>query len=179
MVLYCIFVAVELVLHFVRGRTSPQKNQKLILLMDILQIPLSLIFTRFLNLFGAFLPDFSSGTDNWDQNFPLRLLVLILAIICTGVGTAMSLSMRIVPNPGDGIVQAIADCIHKNVGFTKNCFDLLNITITITLGLLLAGRLVGVGIGTVLAVIGVGRVIALFQHLARKKMSTLSGVAIS
>ena len=59
MVLYCIFVAVELVLHFVRGRTSPQKNQKLILLMDILQIPLSLIFTRFLNLFGAFLPDFS------------------------------------------------------------------------------------------------------------------------
>lgn len=179
MVLYCIFVAVELVLHFVRGRTSPQKNQKLILLMDILQIPLSLIFTRFLNLFGAFLPDFSSGTDSWDQNFPLRLLVLILAIVCTGVGAAMSLSMRIVPNPGDGIVQAIADCIHKNVGFTKNCFDLLNITIAITLGLLLADRLVGVGIGTVLAVIGVGRVIALFQHLAGKKMSTLSGVAIS
>lgn len=147
--------------------------------MDILQIPLSLIFTRFLNLFGSFLPDFSSGADNWNDHFPLRLLVLILAIVCTGVGAAMSLSMRIVPNPGDGIVQTIADCIHKNVGFTKNCFDLLNITITITLGLLLADHLVGVGIGTVLAVIGVGRVIALFQHFAGKKMAALSGIAIS
>lgn len=177
--LYCVFVVIELVLHSVRGWKNPQTHQKRILLMDILQIPLSLVFTRFLNLFGSYLPDFSSGADSWDQNLPLRLLVLILAIVCTGVGAAMSLSMRIVPNPGDGIVQAIADCIHKNVGFTKNCFDLLNITITITLGLLLADRLVGVGIGTVLAVIGVGRVIALFQHFAGKKMSTLSGIAIS
>lgn len=174
--LYCVFVVIELILHSVRGWKNPQKHLKRILLMDILQIPLSLVFTRFLNLFGAYLPDFSSGTDSWDQNFPLRLLVLILAIICTGVGAAMSLSMRIVPNPGDGIVQAIADCIHKNVGFTKNCFDLLNITITITLGLLLADRLVGVGIGTVLAVIGVGRVIALFQHFVGQKLTTLSGV---
>lgn len=176
--LYCVFVVIELILHGVRGWKNPQKHQKRILLMDILQIPLSLVFTRFLNLFGSFLPDFSSGADSWNQNFPLRLLVLILAIVCTGVGAAMSLSMRIVPNPGDGIVQAIADCIHKNVGFTKNCFDLLNITITITLGLLLADHLVGVGIGTVLAVIGVGRVIALFQHLVGQKLTALSGVAV-
>lgn len=176
LILYCIFVVVELILHSVQKNTDPQQNRKLILLMDILQIPLSLIFTRFLNLFGSFLPDFSSGADSWDQHFPLRLLVLILAIICTGIGAAMSLSMRIVPNPGDGIVQAIADGIHKDVGFTKNCFDLLNITITITLGLLLAGHLVGVGIGTVLAVIGVGRVIALFQHFAGKKLTALAGV---
>lgn len=176
LILYCIFVVLELIIHSVRGRKNPQKNQKLILLMDILQIPLSLIFTRFLNLFASFFPDFSSGADNWEAHFPLRLLVLILAIVCTGIGAAMSLSMRIVPNPGDGIVQAIADGIHKNVGFTKNCFDLLNITITITLGLLLADHLVGVGIGTVLAVIGVGRVIALFQHLAGEKMTGLSGI---
>ena len=29
------------------------------------------------------------------------------SIILTGVGAAMSLNMRIIPNPGDGIVQAI------------------------------------------------------------------------
>ena len=177
LVLYCVFVVVELILHSLRGSRSPQKDRKFILLMDILQIPLSLIFTRFLNLFGRFLPDFSADTNSWQDNFPVRLLVLILAIICTGVGAAMSLSMRIVPNPGDGIVQTIADCVHRSVGFTKNCFDLLNITITIALGLVLAGRLVGVGIGTVLAVIGVGRVVALFQHLAGKKIAILSGVA--
>ena len=49
-----------------------------------------------------------------------RFLFLLLAIVLTGVGAAMSLNMRLIPNPGDGIVQAIADTIHKSVGFTKN-----------------------------------------------------------
>lgn len=175
--LYCIFVVVELILHSTRGRDHLQGERRLILLMDVLQIPLSLVFTRFLNLFGSLLPSFSSGTGGWTEHFPLRLLVLLAAILCTGVGASMSLSMRLVPNPGDGIVQTIADCIHRKVGVTKNGFDLLNITVTITLGLLLAHHLVGVGVGTVLAVIGVGRVIALFQHLAGGKMAALSGVA--
>lgn len=188
LVLYSIFVVAELFLHSIRERRrrikgaealaqARKKDLKLILLMDVLQIPLSLIFTRFLNVFGSLLPDFSSDTEGL-QELPLRLLVLILAIILTGVGASMSLSMRIVPNPGDGIVQAIADCIHKNVGFTKNCFDLFNITVTIILGLTLAGHLVGVGIGTVVAVIGVGRIIALFQHLAGEKIVELSGVEV-
>ena len=188
LVLYSIFVVAELLLHSIRERRrrlkgeealvqARKKDMKLILLMDVLQIPLSLIFTRFLNVFGSLLPDFSPDTEVF-QKLPLRLLVLILAIIFTGVGASMSLSMRIVPNPGDGIVQAIADCVHKNVGFTKNCFDLFNITVTIILGLSFAGHLVGIGIGTVVAVIGVGRIIALFQFLAGEKMVELSGVEI-
>lgn len=144
--------------------------------MDVLQIPLSLVFTRFLNLFGAFFPDLAAGAAGWTDRLPLRLVVLLLAILCTGVGAAMSLSMRIVPNPGDGIVQALSDCTHRSVGFTKNCFDLCNITLTILLGLLLSGHLVGIGLGTVLAVVGVGRVIALFQHLAGRKIARLSGM---
>ena len=88
----------------------------------------------------------------------------------------MSLNMRIVPNPGDGIVQAIADTIHKSVGFTKNCFDLTNITITIVLSFVFAGHLVGVGVGTILAMIGVGRTIAVFNHFTYAKMKELAGV---
>ena len=88
----------------------------------------------------------------------------------------MSLNMRIIPNPGDGIVQAIADFIHKRVGFTKNCFDLFNICITISVGMIFAHKLVGVGIGTVVAVLGVGRVIVLFNHLFMKKMTEAAGV---
>lgn len=37
-----------------------------------------------------------------------RLGVLMLALIFTGIGAAMSLSMRLVPNPGDGLVQVLA-----------------------------------------------------------------------
>lgn len=177
MFLYCVFVLVQLILHAIQWKQHPETDQRLVLLMDVLQIPLSLVFTRFLNLFGAFSPDLSAGAAGWSDRFPLRLVVLLLAILFTGVGAAMSLSIRIVHNPGDGIVQTLSDCVHRSVGFTKNCFDLCNITLTILLGLLLTGHLAGVGLGTVLAVIGVGRVIALFQHLAGRKIALLSGMA--
>lgn len=173
---YSLFVVVELVLHSLRKGDRDRQGTRMVLVMDLLQIPLSLVFTRFLNLFGALVPDVAAGAASWRENLPVRLAVLVLAILCTGVGASMSLSMRIVPNPGDGIVQAIADWLRKPIGLTKNGFDLANITLTILLGLALAGRVVGVGIGTVVAVVGVGRVMALFQHLAGRKMAALSEV---
>ena len=151
-------------------------DQKLIFLMDILQIPLSLVFTRFLNVFSAVIPEFYSDGKSSAGEMAVRVIVLIIAIILTGIGAAMSLNMRIVPNPGDGIVQAIADTIHKSVGFTKNCFDLTNITITIVLSFVFAGHLMGVGVGTILAMIGVGRTIAVFNHFTYERMKEMAGV---
>lgn len=167
-VLYTVFVIIEIVIH--TALKNKQKKELLVaLLKDFLQLPLSLVFTRFMNLFSAWIPAPSHGIVS-------QLLVLIAGIICTGIGAAISLDMRIIPNPGDGIVQAIADCIHKPVGFTKNCFDLLNICISISVGLIFAHKLIGIGVGTVLSVIGVGRVIALFNHIFMDKMTKLTGI---
>lgn len=178
--LYSAFVVVEIVLHIFRnhrysgeagGAIAPaaHRDLKLVLVMDLLQLPLSLVFTRFMNLFSALLPTPS-------DNMPSRLLVIAAGIILTGIGAAMSLNMRIIPNPGDGIVQAISDCIGKSVGFTKNCFDLFNICLTTSIGLLFAHKLIGIGLGTVIAVLGVGRVIAVFNRLFMKKMTAAAGV---
>lgn len=106
---YALFVFVEIMIHF------SEKNKKKIV-ADLLQLPLSLVFTRFLNIFSACIP-----TSN---KFLVQLLILALAIICTGVGAAMSLSMQFVPNPGDGIVQALAGKFNKSVGLTKNIPEL-------------------------------------------------------
>ena len=62
------------------------------------------------------------------------------------------------------------------MGFTENCFDLTNITITVILSFVFAGHLVGVGVGTILAMIGVGRTIAVFNHFIYKKMKELAAV---
>ncbi len=183
-VLYGIFVVLEVILQIIKYVRMPKKMSKqdnealepaihksiyLVILMDILQLPLSLVFTRFMNLFSAWIPAPS-------ENVIAQFACLLGRIIFTGIGAAMSLNMRIIPNPGDGIVQAIADCIGKPVGFTKNCFDLFNICITIGVGLIFAHRLIGVGIGTVIAVLGVGRVIALFNHMFMDKMIAAAGV---
>ncbi len=185
--LYTLFVVIEMALHLIRNRKytkesggalshAGRSDVRLILMTDFLQIPLSLVFTRFLNVFSAIIPDLYSGGQNSAGEITIRLFVLVIAIILTGIGAAMSLNMRIVPNPGDGIVQAIADTIHRNVGFTKNCFDLVNIAITVVLSFVFAGQLVGAGIGTVLAMIGVGRTIAVFNHFTYAKMKELAAV---
>lgn len=171
--LYASFVIVEMILHTIRR----PHGLKSLLVKDMLQLPLSLIFTRFLNIFGAVIPDFQTAyAGTFAGSFAGRLIFLIIAIILTGIGAAMSLNMRIIPNPGDGIVQALSDCIGKSVGFTKNCFDFFCISVTIILGIVLTGHLVGIGVGTVLAVIGVGRSIAVFNHFTFNKMNKLAGI---
>lgn len=157
-VVYAMFVVVQIIIHI------RLKNHKRIA-SDILQLPLSLIFTRLLNIFTVYIPT--------SQNFGIRFIILTFAIICTGIGAAMSLSMQIVPNPGDGIVQALAERFDKSVGITKNLFDCLNLSITLCISLFIAHQIVGVGIGTVIAVVGVGRVIALFHHIFESKIEYL------
>lgn len=112
MVLYCIFVLVEMLLHTILCRKELKRedialehanemNLKLVLIMDLLQIPLSLVFTRFLNVFGAWIPDLKTDCANsFSGTFAGRVFFLIIAIILTGVGAAMSLNMRVIPNPG-------------------------------------------------------------------------------
>ena len=160
LLLYSVFVLAEMILHsllaYRRKKAGVPSVRKLstVLLMDAMQFPLSLIFTRFLNVFGA-------------------------QIVLTGVGAALSLDMRLIPNPGDGIVQTLSDFSGGSVGLTKNCFDIGNVLLTSAIGLLMAGQLVGIGLGTILSMIGVGRVIAVFNHFYFHKTAVLAGLQLS
>lgn len=111
---YSVFVLIEVIIHGIKKYGGKQ------IISDILQVPLSLIFTRFINLFSGCIPqlDMECKGTVWGTIW-VRIIVLLIAIILTGIGAAMSLNMRIIPNPGDGIVQTVADCIGKTVGFTK------------------------------------------------------------
>lgn len=159
LIMYCLFIAAEFIMK--RGRSER--------IMTVLQLPLSLAFTRFMNLFSAL-------ADIRSDSLAVNLAMLVAAIILTGVGASMSLNCRLVPNPTDGIVQAIADCTGKKLGLVKNCLDAVCVVISLALCLIIEGRLVGIGIGTVLAALGVGRIVALFNALFREKMERAIGL---
>ena len=171
MIVYFAFVIIEMVMHTVWYITDREeaKYLGLYIVRDALQILVSIVFTRFLNLFSSVIPSVH-------DILVLQVLVLLLAIVLTGIGAAMSLDMRIIPNPGDGIVQAISDSTRlkgrkgKGVGLCKNCFDVFNVCITFLIGLLSGHILLGLGIGTILSMIGVGRVIAVFNKIFKKRM---------
>ncbi|MDO5147035.1 MAG: DUF6198 family protein [Eubacteriales bacterium] len=158
LVWYVIFVLAQLVL---RG-----ENRRY---YDLLQIPLSVVFTRFINWFDAWM-------DIRLESFWANMALLMVAVILTGIGAAMSVNMKLVPNPGDGIVSAFADLIHKDMGFAKNVFDLMNICCTFLIGVFSGHFLLGIGVGTVVALIGVGRAVAVFNYFFKDKMDALAGI---
>ena len=55
-------------------------------------------------------------------------------------------------------------------------FPFFMICITSCLSLFLTGHLVGIGVGTILAMLGVGRVIAVFNHFTYEKLAGLAGI---
>ncbi len=187
-ILYAVFMLFEMAIHLAehmsRAKAGPaagggcqRRSLAQELFLDLLQLPMSLILTRFINLFGALIPDFAAeGQGGFAGSMAGRLLMLLFAIVCTGGGSAMSLNMRLVPCPADGVVQAFADTKGIGVGLVKNGFDFLNLCIALALGLIVGHRVIGIGIGTVAAMLGVGRVIAVFNGFFMKRLCTVAGV---
>lgn len=177
LVLYIFFIVIEMLLHVRMSRKEDGKKLGMYLLLDALQLPLSLVFTRVINLVSSLIPVFSEAFAGsfWGSIWG-RVIVLLAAIVITGVGAGTSLNMRLVPNPGDGIVQVLADFTGKPVGFTKNWFDILNVCVALTVGLIFTHGLVGVNVGTILAALGIGRVIALLNRLFGEKMKKAAGL---
>jgi uncharacterized membrane protein YczE len=168
--MYVFLVCMEIVIHLAR-------KLKKEIVFDCLQVVVSLIFTRFINVFDFIIPNLGSEQmqGTFAGSLAGRILVLIVAIVLTGIGGALTLSMRIVPNPGDGIVQTIADAVKKDNGFIKNCVDITCVILTCVTGLIISGKVIGIGIGTIMAMIGVGRVIAVFNKLTYKQTEKLFG----
>ena len=186
LILYSILLLVEMFFHCllaVRKRRRGEETGRrlsLTLLLDALQFPLSLIFTRFLNLFGAWIPNLATDCEGsfWGT-LTGQILFLLVAIVFTGIGASLSLNMRLIPNPGDGIVQSISDFSGKSMGLTKNCLDISCVALSVVIGLLASGHIVGVGLGTVLSMLGVGRVVAVFNHFCFRKTAALAGLRLS
>ena len=155
-ILYCFFIAVEIVLHLLPGKRAPSDKKKA-LIIDVLQLPFSVFFTRLLNVYAAWIPV--------PEQLPVRIGVLVLAIVLIGVGAALTLDMRLVASPGDGIVQAISDRSGLELGLTKNIVDVCCVAFTCLLTLVCVRHIIGIGIGTLAGMLGTGRVIAIFNRM--------------
>lgn len=158
LIVYCILVAAQFV---IKGQ-----NRRLI---DLLQIVVSIVFTRFMALF-------QHGITYQSGFFATDLLVLALGILLTGIGAAMTVDMQLIPNPGDGIVSSLADRFGRELGLCKNCFDAFCVVCSLAIGLAFGNLLLGIGLGTVLSMLGVGRVIYFFNRAAKAKLLQWAGL---
>ena len=164
LIVYIICIIAEIVLH-ARQDMQPEQRKK-VFILDLLQLPLSLVFTRVMNLFAGLIPAPSGSLF-------LRIPLLILAIVCVGVGAARTLDMRLIANPADGIVQVISDVSGLKLGLTKNIVDISCVILTAIASFILTHRIIGIHVGTLLAMFGTGRVIAVFNRIMDKHVKWL------
>lgn len=159
LVTYLLFIAAQFVLK------GDKRNW-----LDLLQLVVSVVFTRVLDLLKAAVP-YQSG-----QNLVFDLLLLALSIVLTGTGAAMVLSMDLIPNPADGIVNALSMRSGKEVGICKSCFDIVNVAAAFLIGLAHGNPLLGIGVGTILSMLCIGRYISLFNKFFRRKLRLAAGL---
>lgn len=135
---------------------------------DLLQLPFSVVFSALLGVFDTLLP-LTPGTL-WE-----KALLLVIAIALNGAGVSMTVHMKLVPNPAEGLTEAISTAIKKEIGFTKNLVDMSCVAAAFLVDLLFGTLWTSVGFGTVLAMVTIGRAVSLFDYLFKDRMLRLTG----
>ena len=94
-----------------------------------------------------------------------QVLFLMFGIIILALGIYMQVMARVIINPGEGIVKAIAYRARIKFGNAKIYFDLCVLFLGIVLSIILLGKVVGVGEGTLIIALATGSFVKVFKWL--------------
>lgn len=126
--------------------------------IQFLQIPVNILF--------SLLIDVGMWALTWFS--PELLITKIISLIIGCIILAFGISIEVAPNvimvPGEGIVKAISLAKHKDFGKVKVMFDVTLIIIASFCSFLFFHRLHGIGIGTVISAISVGKLVSFINH---------------
>ena len=152
--LYIIFVGVQLLIY-----------QKLDFKV-LLQIPFS--------YFMGYVLDFYNNLLNFTvTSLPVALVLLAIAILATALGAYVVVTLDLIPNPADGMVKALSQVIDKEFGKTKLLFDCGMMLVTIITTYCLAGKIIGIGIGTILSAGFIGQIIVIYNRYFTKHLTLI------
>ena len=148
-IMYCLFILCQCILK--------QKIE----LLTILQLPVSLLFGKMVDLFNTLL-NFEAS------NIVTGLIMLLIAIILVAFGTTLVISQNLVPNAPDGFVNTIGEKTNKQFGYVKLRFDIVCVCIAFILSLILSGKIIGIGIGTIISMLLTGNMCTFFKKIIIK-----------
>lgn len=127
-------------------------------LIQLLQIPANFVFSAFLDIYMYALSWF------YPSSLIEELSILVLGCAILGFGICIEVAPNVLMVSGEGIVQAVAGTFHYKFGIVKNIFDgsLACIACGLSFTYFGLGHFVGLGVGTIISAILVGRFVALY-----------------
>ena len=99
---------------------------------------------------------------------PTPFFYLILIIIITSLGAYLVVTMNLVLNPQDGIVNTLAEVSHREFGQVKFFFDCSMVALSLIISYIFTHQFTGFGIGTIASALLVGKTISIFQKIFEK-----------
>jgi len=147
-IVFCCYVLVEVLLL---GKEFP--------VFQILQVPCAILFGYFVSFTGSLIKNWIPGS------YIEQLLMVILSTVMVAVGFKLYLHANIVPQAGDGLVNVITKKSGKKQSTIKNLFDICSVLLAIVVSLVFTGKIQGVREGTIIAALGVGRVLAVLNKI--------------
>jgi uncharacterized protein len=145
---FCVYVLVEVILL--------GKEFKII---QILQVPCAVMFGYFVSFTGSLIASWVPET--YIEQFSM----ILLSTVMVAVGFKLYLHANLIPQAGDGLVNVLVEKTGKSQALVKNVFDICSVVLAIIVSLIFTGKIQGVREGTVIAALGVGRVLALLNKL--------------
>lgn len=118
----------------------------------LLQIPVSFLFSRFIDMTMELLGFLSPAA------YPAKVICLLLGCAILGFGVFMEMAAGVVMLPGECFVNAISRTFHTDFGRTKVAFDTSITVAAAIIGIVLYRELAGVREGTIVAAVLVGMI---------------------
>ena len=122
----------------------------------LLEIPFSFIMGYIIDLYQMIIPASP-------ESLGLRFVILFAGNLCTAFGVYTMIQSHFILAPVDGVVLSISTRYNKPYSLCKNCFDITMIVSTIILCLVTRSPFYGIGVGTIISALCVGRIIKWFE----------------
>ena len=126
--------------------------------IQLLQVAVNAVFSAFIDVSMELLSCLEISS------LPMAVLVLVLGCAVLAFGISVEVAPRVLMVPGEGIVQAIAAVTGWRFGNVKVGFDAALVSTALVLSLLFFHRLQGLGAGTILSALAVGRFVNLYNR---------------
>lgn len=141
--------------------------------VQFLQVAVNVLFSVLIDVSMMLLSFFQP------EAFGLRIVSLLAGCVILAVGISIEVAPDVLVVPGEGAVRAISKTTGLKFGSVKVYFDVSLIVIASALSFLFFGRLNGVGLGTVISALTVGKFVNIVNfHLpAVRKIRDLAASA--
>lgn len=131
--------------------------------IQLLQIIFAILFGQLVNFFNIII-------DINLESYFIRIILCIGSFFISAMGVFLTITANIVPVAPDGLTNVISSKTNKDFGKVKIYFDCTIVGLSALILLCLGKNLEGIGIGTLLAAIFVGRIVYFINKNFKEKV---------